>query len=656
MSSDTVVRFDALALPPFLLAAIAESGYEIPTPIQAQAIPVLLEGRDVRGLAQTGTGKTAAFALPVLAQIDPAINVPQALILAPTRELAIQVCAALDKYAAHLPGFRSLAIYGGQSMSTQLHALNRGVHVVVGTPGRVMDHLRRKSLLLKDISMLVLDEADEMLRMGFIEDVEWILEHTPEARQTALFSATMPPMIAKITHKYQKDPVEIRVQTDQTTQDNIKHFFAEIHPGRKAEGLIRLLEVEERDAAIIFVRTKATTVELEQALQQVGYACSAINGDMNQRQREEAIQRLRSGGIDILIATDVAARGIDVPRVSHVINYDLPMEREAYVHRIGRTGRAGREGKAIALVSRRDWRNLKNIERHMRIQIEETFIPDDRQLAKHRREKLRVQLAEIIADKQLDECRQMVLEMSGEGSLEDTAAALLYLIQSRPVRTGDKEGRPARTARSESHYSERDRDSGPRRFSRERSERGDRPGRSAAGERRPRPERSESPRFGRDSSERPRFSRERPDHSPALRTEPRSPRGGRPEVDNYRVEVGKVHGATPRDIVGAIANEAGVESRLIGRIDLHDDYSTIEMPAEMPVEVYKAFSNLWVRNQRLNPSRVKGSPRAAESRPVRAKVKPKARGANAAKKAPPKLKRKYVPPADSKSGGKRTAL
>ncbi|HEY0503330.1 MAG TPA: DEAD/DEAH box helicase, partial [Lysobacter sp.] len=348
------LKFTDLALPEPLLKALADVGYESPSPIQAATIPPLLEGRDVLGQAQTGTGKTAAFALPILAQVEPGRHKPQALVLAPTRELAIQVAEAFQKYASHLPGFHVLPIYGGQSYYPQLQALKRGVQVVVGTPGRVIDHLERGSLDLSELRCLVLDEADEMLRMGFIDDVEAVLKKTPETRQVALFSATMPPPIKRIAQTYLKDPVEIAIKAKTTTAANIRQRYWAVSGVHKLDALTRILEAEPFEAMLVFSRTKLATEELAEKLSARSISAAAINGDVQQAQREKTIQNLKDGKIDVLVATDVAARGLDVERISHVLNYDIPYDTESYVHRIGRTGRAGRKGEAILFVTPRE--------------------------------------------------------------------------------------------------------------------------------------------------------------------------------------------------------------------------------------------------------------------------------------------------------------
>ncbi|MDQ3206018.1 MAG: DEAD/DEAH box helicase, partial [Pseudomonadota bacterium] len=369
------LKFTDLALSEPLLRALADVGYESPSPIQSATIPPLLAGRDVLGQAQTGTGKTAAFALPILAQIDPAQFKPQALVLAPTRELAIQVAEAFQKYAVHLPGFRVLPVYGGQGYAPQLQALRRGVHVIVGTPGRVIDHLDRGTLDLSELRCLVLDEADEMLRMGFIDDVESVLKKTPEQRQVALFSATMPQQIRRIAQTYLKDPVEVAIKSSSATTPNIRQRYWSVSGVHKLDALTRILEAEPYDAMIVFARTKLGTDELAEKLQARGISAAAINGDVQQAQREKTVQNLKDGKIDVLVATDVAARGLDVDRITHVLNYDVPYDTESYVHRIGRTGRAGRKGEAILFVTPRERGMLRAIERATRQPIEPMELP-----------------------------------------------------------------------------------------------------------------------------------------------------------------------------------------------------------------------------------------------------------------------------------------
>ncbi|MDR2678010.1 MAG: DEAD/DEAH box helicase, partial [Zoogloeaceae bacterium] len=377
--------FSDLGVSESIVRALTEVGYETPSPIQAQSIPILLSGRDLLGMAQTGTGKTAAFAIPILDRLDLKEAAPQALVLTPTRELALQVAEAFVSYAKYLPGFHVLPIYGGQSYGIQLKQLARGAHVVVGTPGRIMDHLERKSLSLANLKTLVLDEGDEMLRMGFIDDVEWILEHIPAERQTALFSATMPNDIRRVAQRYLRNPEDVKIKAATQTVSAIRQCFWQVSGLHKLDALTRILEVEEDlDAAIVFVRTKLLTEDLAQKLEARGYAAAALNGDMNQQARERVIEQLKSGKLDIIVATDVAARGIDVSRISHVINYDIPYDAEAYVHRIGRTGRAGRAGTAILFVAPREIRMLRAIERVTRQPIEHLALPSQQAVTNRR--------------------------------------------------------------------------------------------------------------------------------------------------------------------------------------------------------------------------------------------------------------------------------
>ncbi|MBX2857209.1 MAG: DEAD/DEAH box helicase, partial [Cellvibrionaceae bacterium] len=362
-SDEKATSFADLDLPTYLLKALGDIGYETPSPIQSATIPHLLQGKDLIGMAQTGTGKTAAFALPVLAKIDLSIKHPQTLVLCPTRELALQVAEAFQSYAAYMRDFHVLPIYGGQDMRGQLRGLKRGAHVIVGTPGRLLDHLDRRSMDLSHLRTLVLDEADEMLRMGFIDDVEVILEKTPDHRQIALFSATMPDPIRRVAERYLPEPEEVQVRTTTTTNENIEQHYWLASGTNKLDALTRILEVEDFDGMIIFVRTKTATAELADKLNARGFSAAALNGDMNQTLRQRTVDQLKKGRLDIVIATDVAARGLDVERISHVVNFDIPYDEEAYVHRIGRTGRAGRTGKAILFVAPRERRLLKSIEK-----------------------------------------------------------------------------------------------------------------------------------------------------------------------------------------------------------------------------------------------------------------------------------------------------
>ena len=584
--STSVESFADLGLSESLLKTLTEIGYETPSPIQAQCIPVLLDGHDILGMAQTGTGKTAAFALPLMETIDIKVAKPQALILTPTRELAIQVAEALQSYAKNLPGFHVLPIYGGQSYTIQLKQLARGAHVIVGTPGRVMDHLERKTLNLDNLKTLVLDEADEMLRMGFIDDIEWILERTPEQHQTALFSATMPEQIRRVAQKYLVDPKEIKIKAATATVAAIRQVYWQVSGMHKLNALTRILEVEDDfDAAIIFVRTKTATVELADKLNARGYAAAALNGDLNQQMRERVIEQLKSGALDIVIATDVAARGIDVPRISHVVNYDIPYDTEAYVHRIGRTGRAGRNGNAILFVAPREIRMLRTIERATRQPIAPLTLPSRADVTNKRVADFKAKVAEVLNAEGLDFFANIVSQIAEEQnvSAEEVAAALAMMAQQgKPLQIVGEDPRPAPAPR----------DSRPGVF----------------GEREQR-----KPRF-EDRGERPRFE-DRGERSERPRFEDRPPRTERPprpapagDMVRYRIDVGREHGVEVRDIVGAIANEAGIESRFIGRIGLYEESSTVELPAGMPAEAANALKRTRIRGVPINLRQDEGRP------------------------------------------------
>ncbi|NNG14764.1 MAG: DEAD/DEAH box helicase, partial [Gammaproteobacteria bacterium] len=435
--STEIASFEQLALSAPILQVLQEIGYESPSPIQAATIPPLLEGNDLLGQAQTGTGKTAAFALPLLNKLDLKLKQPQILVLTPTRELAIQVAEAFQTYARHLKGFHVLPIYGGQSMGIQLQHLKRGPHVIVATPGRVMDHMRRKSLKLDTLRALVLDEADEMLRMGFIDDVEWILEQTPEQRQIALFSATMPDIIRKVARKYLNKPIEIKIKSKTSTVETIEQHYWQVSGTNKLDALTRILEVQDFDASIIFVRTRTATVELAEKLEARGYRCAALNGDISQDLRERTVQQLKNKKLDIIIATDVAARGLDVQRISHVINYDIPNDVESYVHRIGRTGRAGRKGCAILFVAPREMRMLSAIERATKQKIERVQLPSSEVITNKRISQFKETVLETIESGDLDFFHDIIDQIQHEHdiSVEQIAAALARQAQTeRPLR------------------------------------------------------------------------------------------------------------------------------------------------------------------------------------------------------------------------------
>ncbi len=610
--SDPIDSFAALQLPPALLSALADVGYETPSPIQAACIPPLLAGSDLLGEAQTGTGKTAAFALPVLARLDLALKMPQAMVLTPTRELAIQVAEAFQKYAHHMPGFHVLPLYGGQSMVVQLRALSRGAHVIVGTPGRIMDHLERKSLQLDKLQTLVLDEADEMLRMGFIDDVQWILEHTPATRQTALFSATMPDPIRRIAQRSQRDPQHVKIRSATTTVATTRQRYWQVRGADKLEALTRILEVEEDfEAAIIFVRTKVATVELAEKLEARGYEAAALNGDMTQGLREQVVERLKGGGLDIVVATDVAARGIDVPRISHVINYDVPYDTEAYVHRIGRTGRAGRTGSAILFVAPREMRMLKAIEYATRQKIEPITLPSMSEVADRRVAQFKQQVEEVLTEENLDfffpVVRSMEEDVGEDGvkySARQIAAALAFMAtRERPLQPEGKDipepaaFAPRRDSREDSRSERPNRDSReefraerpPREdFRAERTERPPRENREEARSERP-------PRENREDFRTERSERPRRDEAPVRR-----PSFSDANLVRYRIEVGRKDGVMPKEIVGAIANEGGIEGRYIGQIHLFDEYTTVELPAGMPAETFAILKRTRVRQKPLN--------------------------------------------------------
>ena len=583
--------FGALALHPDVMRALADVGYESPSPIQAATIPPLMEGRDVLGQAQTGTGKTAAFALPILSRIDLKPGKPQALVLAPTRELAIQVAEAFQKYAAHMRGLQVLPIYGGQSYGPQLHSLKRGVHVVVGTPGRVIDHMDKGTLDLSELKYLVLDEADEMLRMGFIDDVEKVLQATPPQRQVALFSATMPTQIRKIAQRHLKDPVEVTIKSSATTTPNIHQRYWFVSGMHKLDALTRILEAEPFDAMIIFTRTKQATEELAGKLQARGLAAAAINGDIAQPQRERVIQQLKDGKLDILVATDVAARGLDVERISHVFNYDIPYDTESYVHRIGRTGRAGRSGEAILFVSPRERGMLGAIERATRQPIEQMQLPSVDVVNDVRIGKFKQRISDTLAQGDLGQFQQLIEQYEQEHNVPaiEIAAALARIAQ------GDQPLLLAPAPKREKYEP----------ASRERVERAA-PRERTSSERRP-PHAREATAATHQPARESRPTEHRPrEHSAHVNAPPRE-FGHRPVRAHateegkrtYRVEVGHEHGVKPGNIIGAIANEAGLESQFIGRLSIRDHYSLIDLPDGMPKEVFEHLKKVWVVQQQL---------------------------------------------------------
>ncbi|WP_444926823.1 DEAD/DEAH box helicase [Microbulbifer sp. TRSA002] len=576
--------FDQLGLPSEILSAIEKLGYETPSPIQAQTIPSLLEGRDVLGQAQTGTGKTAAFALPLLSQLDLKDRRPQALVLAPTRELAIQVAEACQSYASKLKGFHVAPIYGGADYRGQIQQLKRGVQLVVGTPGRVMDHMRRGSLDLSNLRTLVLDEADEMLRMGFIDDVQWVLEQIPEERQIALFSATMPKEIARIAREHLDEPVEVKIRVKTETAETIRQRYWPVGGLHKLDALTRILEAEPVDATIIFVRTKNSTVELADKLAARGFASAALNGDMAQNLREAVIDKLKNGKLDIVVATDVAARGLDVKRISHVINYDIPYDTEAYIHRIGRTGRAGREGDAILFVAPRERRMLRVIEKATKKPIEKLDLPSADAVNSARMQRFRERItATLEGQTDLAPYRQLVEEFLAQNEVDplDVAAALAAMAQGdQPLLIQEKEQRP----RKERRERDDDFDGGRRR-------------------------KKES--FEKDRKLPP------PDEG----------------LERFRIEIGREQGVRPGSIVGAIANEVDLDSSYIGRIEIYNDFTTVDLPQGMPKEVFQHLKKVRVSGKPMKITRFdeaavksKGKPKGKSK--FKPKGKPKAKRGN----------------------------
>lgn len=569
-SAPPSIPFSSLGLSDAVMKALDDVGYETPSAIQAATIPPLLQGRDVVGLAQTGTGKTAAFALPILSRLDLAQKTPQALVLAPTRELALQVCEAFEKYAAHFKGVHVLPVYGGQGYGVQLSALRRGVHVVVGTPGRIMDHLEKGTLDLTELKYLVLDEADEMLKMGFAEDVETILADTPVDKQVALFSATMPASIRRISQQYLRDPEEITVKTKTTTSSTISQRYLVVSYQQKVDALTRILEVENFEGMIVFVRTKNETETLAEKLRARGYSAQAINGDVAQVQRERTVEQLKSGKLDILVATDVAARGLDVERISHVVNFDIPVDTESYVHRIGRTGRAGRSGAAISFITPRERRLLDAIERATRQPLTQMQLPSVDDVNATRLARFDDAISEALSNSSLMEVFRDIIGHYVEHHdvpEADVAAALAVVAQGgSPLLLTEEDIRPPK-------------------FSRDADGRGSAGGASGGG-------------AGSDRGER------------------RPRREGGPALAPYRIEVGKRHRVEPRQIVGALANEGGLSRDDFGAIKIMPDFSVVELPAELPPATLRKLESTRISGRliELKPDR---GPRRGASRDER---------------------------------------
>jgi len=595
MSTPELTTFEQLNLAAPLLKVLQDIGYETPSPIQAQTIPLLLAGKDVLGQAQTGTGKTAAFALPVLSSLNVAQKNPQVLVLAPTRELAIQVAEAFQTYAAHLKGFHVMPVYGGQDYGVQIRALKRGVHVVVGTPGRVMDHMRRGTLKLDGLKTLVLDEADEMLRMGFIDDVEWVLEQTPPTRQIALFSATMPAEVRRIANSHLTKPAQVTIKAKKATTELIRQRVWPVSGTHKLDALTRILEAETFDAMIVFVRTRIVTTELADKLSARGFAATALNGDIAQAQRERTIDKLKKGQLDILVATDVAARGLDVDRISHVINYDIPHDTEAYIHRIGRTGRAGRKGDAILFAAPRERRMLAAIERATGSKIELMELPSTEVINDKRIAQFKQSITDTLAGGELALYTQLIEQYQLEHNVPaiEIAAALAHIAQ------GDSslllKPQPARSTK-------------PR-----------------ASDFRDEPERSRKTKGGAKGRDRAGTTGE--SHGARMKSLP--PAKG---LERYRIELGHNDSVMPGNIVGAIANESGLDSKEIGRINIYGSYSTVDLPLEMPEHIFKDLKNTRVGRKKLNITRFTGEPDAQpaatgrtelDERPARRKPKSK---------------------------------
>lgn len=567
--------FSALELPESILRGIQELGFDTPTPIQQQAIPALLEKQNVLGEAQTGTGKTAAFGLPALANIDTRVRGAQLLVVAPTRELAIQVAESIESMGKYMKGLTVATVYGGSAYGPQIKLLRGGAQVVVGTPGRLMDHVRKGTLDLGSLKMAVLDEADEMLNMGFIDDIEWIMEQVPASAQRALFSATMPPQIKKIAQKFLADSVHVKIESTKQTKANITQKAWKVQGMTKDAGLVRLLETCDYQLALVFVRTRNDTLTVSAFLREQGFKAAGLNGDMSQDQREATVSQLKAGQIRILVATDVVARGLDVPGVSHVFNYDLPQDAESYVHRIGRTGRAGRSGEAILFARPREMHLLKRYERATNGTIEMVQVPQGRELSKFRIQQAQNKLVEVAEKCDMGSMKSLVQQMteSTEMSVEELAAALLHEFQlSRPLIV--KEEPKPKFDREE-------------RQSRDRNDRGDRRGRDS--------------RDTRGRGDRPERGR-----ADKPRGEKKARRASNIEFDTYRLAVGTEHGARPGDVVGAIANEADMDSRYIGEIQLFATHTTVQLPKGMPAAVLQKLKKARIRQQPMAISPVHG--------------------------------------------------
>jgi ATP-dependent RNA helicase DeaD len=591
--------FRDLALSEPVLRALTDVGYESPSPIQAATIPVLLSGADMLGQAQTGTGKTAAFALPALTRLDLSGHEPQVLVLVPTRELALQVAEAFQRYAAHLKGFHVLPIYGGQSYQPQLNALRRGVHVVVGTPGRVIDHMNRGTLKLAALTLLVLDEADEMLHMGFVDAVESILEQTPPRRQVALFSATLPAPIRRIAQKHLHTPVEVTIKSKTSTATDIRQRYWVVSGMHKLDALTRILETETFEGMLVFTRTKQSTVELAEKLEARGFAAAPLNGDIPQQQRERTIARLKAGQIDIVVATDVAARGLDVERIGHVVNYDVPYDTESYVHRVGRTGRAGRKGEAILFIAPRERNMLRAIERATRSNLEPMNLPTVDAVNASRIAKFKLRVSETINKGEAAAFRPILEQLEAETGLPliDIAAALASLGQGATPLLLTGKAAPAALDR---HRVE----AAPTRPLAPPSSRAEHRAPSRAESRAPsRPPAASPPRA--------EVKVGAPEHERKARRQ-----SGVGLMETFRIEVGSVHGIKPGHIVGAIANEAGIEGVHIGRVDIREEHSFVDLPEGMPKQIFKQLQKVRVVGRELKISKIGEKPPKAARNPA----------------------------------------
>jgi len=564
--------FDEMNLNLVVLSAVQNAGYKTPTQIQTLTIPHLIQGKDMIGQARTGTGKTAAFALPLLSRIDLKNRRPQVLVLTPTRELAIQVAESFKTYGAGMKGLNVLSIYGGQSYGTQLNQLKRGVHVIVGTPGRLMDHMRRKTVSFADLSCVILDEADEMLHMGFIDDVEWILDKTPNDSQIALFSATMPQPIRKIAQKYLSSPKEIIVKSDKSELETINQQYWMIKGIKKIKALIRIMEAVTFDGVIVFTKTKTATLEVAKALESKGFKAEALNGDLAQSARERTINRLKNGYIDILVATDVAARGLDVDRISHVINYDMPPKVDPYIHRIGRTGRAGRTGEAILFLSRNERWMLKNIERATKQKVKEFHLPSNNEINKKRVLDFNQAITETIASQDLSFFQDLIESYTRDQNIpmEQVAAALAKLNHGETPFLLPKNQNPVH---KKQEYTKSDH----RTFNH--------------GTLEPKNSKFKSQEFKKKNF---KTSKQRKNQSIKSNIIPLE-KG----MERYRIEVGHCHGVRPRNIVGAIANEAGLESKYIGNIDINQDFSFVDLPFGMPKQVFKLLEKTRLSSRQM---------------------------------------------------------